>query len=62
MIFLYGGIIRLADNNKAPIRITSNKTDGIRMDFAKKKKCYNYLDILPKMADYPIAVPKMSHS
>jgi len=34
MILLYGGIIRLADNGRAFIRITSDKTNGIKVDFA----------------------------
>jgi integron integrase len=34
MIFLYGGIIRLTNNGRALIRITSDKTDGIKVDFA----------------------------
>ena len=34
MIFLYGGIIPLTDNGRALIRITSDKTNGIKVDFA----------------------------
>ena len=34
MIFLCGGIIRLADNPRALIRVTSDETRAIKVDFA----------------------------
>jgi hypothetical protein len=34
MIFLYGGIIPLADNSRAVIKIISDKTNSLKVDLA----------------------------
>jgi hypothetical protein len=45
-----------------PPGIAGKESPGQIKRVEVRRKQYDYLDIPPEMADYPIDVPKMSHS